>query len=75
MPARLHIDLVAKLNRSRDFPDYDIFAANQRVGRIYLMHQMRAGLTERLDWMRSVDMGCGGGDWACGCRLRRQQRP
>jgi hypothetical protein len=38
MPARPHIDLVAKLNRSCDRPDYDIFAGEQLVGRIYLMH-------------------------------------
>ena len=39
MPAPPHIDLVAKLNRAHARPDYDIFAGDQRVGRIYLMHQ------------------------------------
>ena len=39
MPEPPHIDLVAKLNRAHARPDYDIFAGDQRVGRIYLMHQ------------------------------------
>ena len=38
MPAPPHIDLVAKLNRAHARPDYDIFAGDQRVGRVYLMH-------------------------------------
>jgi hypothetical protein len=33
-----HIELSAKLNRTRDRPDYDIFAGEQLVGRIYLLH-------------------------------------
>jgi hypothetical protein len=33
-----HVDLIAKLNRTRERPDYDIFAGEQLVGRIYLMH-------------------------------------
>jgi hypothetical protein len=32
------IDLVARRNHTRDKPDYDIFAGEQLVGRIYLMH-------------------------------------
>lgn len=32
------VHLIAKLNRTRERPDYDIFAGEQLVGRIYLTH-------------------------------------
>ena len=33
------VELKAKLNRTRENPDYDIFAAEQLVGRIRQLHQ------------------------------------
>jgi hypothetical protein len=47
MPALPHINLVAKLNRAREQPDYDVFAADQRDAGVGHEAQAHTGWIEK----------------------------